>query len=48
MRRIVMFDRMLGSGRPLIGGMPKSARLELLEARAFRSGNVLLRYARAG
>jgi dihydrofolate reductase len=37
----------LGSGRPLLTGVSKSVRLELLEARKYPSGDVLLRYARA-
>ena len=37
----------LGSGRPLLGEVSKSVRLDLLEARAYRSGDVLLRYARS-
>ena len=36
----------LGSGRPLLSGVSKSVRLELLEARRYQSGDVLLRYAR--
>jgi hypothetical protein len=36
MRRIVTFNR-----------VPKSSRLDLLEAREYPSGNVRLRYARA-
>jgi dihydrofolate reductase len=35
----------LGSGRPLLSGVPKSVRLNLLEAKNYRSGDVLLRYA---
>ena len=38
---------LLGSGRSLISGVPKSLRLDLLEAKPYRSGNVMLRYARA-
>ena len=38
---------LLGSGRPLVSGVAKSQRLDLLEARPFPSGNVRLRYARA-
>ena len=37
----------LGSGRPLLSGVSKSVKLELLEAKAYPSGDVLLRYARA-
>jgi dihydrofolate reductase len=36
---------LLGSGRPLLSGVPKSLRLDLLEAKAYPSGNVMLRYA---
>jgi dihydrofolate reductase len=39
---------LLGSGRPLLGAMPKSAKLDLLEAKRHQSGNVMLRYARPG
>jgi dihydrofolate reductase len=35
---------LLGSGRSLLSGVSTSARLALLEAREFPSGNVLLRY----
>ena len=37
----------LGSGRPLISGVPKSVKLDLLEAKQYPSGNLKLRYARA-
>jgi dihydrofolate reductase len=37
---------LLGSGRPLLSGVSKRSRLDLLEARKYPSGNVLLRYAR--
>jgi dihydrofolate reductase len=37
---------LLGSGRPLIGGVSQRSRLELLEAKALKSGDVMLRYAR--
>jgi dihydrofolate reductase len=36
---------LLGSGRPLLSGVPKTLRLDLLEAKAYPSGNVMLRYA---
>jgi dihydrofolate reductase len=39
---------LLGSGRPLVSGVSNSSRLDLLEARPYPSGNVMLRYARAG
>lgn len=35
----------LGSGRPLLGGVSKGLRLRLLEAKEYRSGDVMLRYA---
>jgi dihydrofolate reductase len=38
---------LLGDGRSLLTGVPQSLRLKLLEAKAFPSGNVKLRYARA-
>jgi dihydrofolate reductase len=37
---------LLGSGRPLLSGVLKRLRLDLLEAKALPSGDVLLRYAR--
>jgi len=36
----------LGSGRPLLSGVSKRLRLDLLESREYQSGNVRLRYAR--
>lgn len=36
----------IGGGRSLISGVSKRLRLDLLEARALRSGDVMLRYAR--
>jgi riboflavin biosynthesis pyrimidine reductase len=44
--RFVVCPIFLGSGRPLLSGVSKSVRLELLEARKYDSGDVLLRYAR--
>ena len=38
---------LLGSGRSLLSGVPKTVKLNLLEARPYPSGNVMLRYARA-
>lgn len=40
----VVAPLLLGSGRPLITGVPGSLKLELVEAKAFPSGNVRLRY----
>ena len=43
--RFVVGPVLLGRGRPLISGVPKSSRLDLLEAKTYPSGNVMLRYA---
>ena len=43
--RFIVGPVLLGGGRPLISGVPKSSRLDLLEARTYPSGNVMLRYA---
>jgi dihydrofolate reductase len=43
--RFIVGPVLLGSGRPLISGVPKSSRLDLLEAKTYPSGNVMLRYA---
>lgn len=45
--RFVINPVLLGGGLPLLSGVPTKLALELLEARAFPSGNVMLRYARA-
>jgi len=44
--QFVVCPMFLGSGRSLLIGVSKSMRLELLEARKYPSGDVLLRYAR--
>jgi dihydrofolate reductase len=36
---------LLGSGKSLLSGVPKSAQLDLLEAKKYDSGNIVLRYA---
>jgi hypothetical protein len=36
---------LLGGGRQLVSGMSRRLSLELLEARPFTSGNVMLRFA---
>ena len=36
----------LGSGRPLLGGLSTRVRLDLLEAKRYPSGDVMVRYAR--
>jgi dihydrofolate reductase len=38
---------LLGSGQQMIRGVPGPSRLDLLDAKTYRSGNVVLRYARA-
>lgn len=43
--QLVVGPILLGAGRPLVAGLPKAARLDLLEAKAYPSGNVMLRYA---
>jgi dihydrofolate reductase len=37
---------LLGSGRQVITGLSKDLRLDLVEARIYQSGNIMLRYAR--
>src|SRR5438093_1266327 len=39
---------LLGNGRSLLSGVSKPSRLDLLEVKPHRSGNVVLRYARRG
>jgi len=46
--QLIVNPVLLGSGQPLLAGLTATAPLELLEARRFPSGNVMLRYARAG
>jgi dihydrofolate reductase len=43
--QFVVSPILLGGGRPLLSGLSTSMPLELLEAKGFSSGNVLLRYA---
>ena len=42
--QFVVSPIMLGSGRQLISGVPKHARVRLAEAKPFATGNVMLRY----
>jgi dihydrofolate reductase len=42
---IVVGPLFLGRGRPLMRDVTRSLKLDLLEAKAFPQGNVLLRYA---
>ena len=44
--QFVVCPILLGSGQPLLSGVSKRLRLELLEAKPFPSGDVMLRYAR--
>src|SRR2546428_14125521 len=44
--QFVVSPILLGGGRSLLSGVSKSSRLDLLEARKYKSGNVKLRYAR--
>ena len=44
--QFVVCPILLGSGRPLLSGVSKRLKLDLLGAEAYRSGNVVLRYAR--
>jgi dihydrofolate reductase len=45
--QFVVCPVILGSGRSLLSGVSRSLRLDLLEAKKYQSGDVLLRYARA-
>jgi dihydrofolate reductase len=38
---------LLGNGRTVLNGMPASARVKLLEAKPYPSGNIVIRYARS-
>ena len=42
--QFVVSPVLLGDGRPLLSGLPRASRLQLLEAKPFDSGVVLLRY----
>jgi dihydrofolate reductase len=44
--QIVVNPVLLGSGRTLLSGVPKSQKVKLLESKSYPSGNVTLRYAR--
>ena len=45
--QFVVCPVLLGNGRSLLSGLPKSVKVTLEEARPFPTGNVMLRYARA-
>jgi riboflavin biosynthesis pyrimidine reductase len=44
--QFVVCPILLGSGRPLLSGVSKNSRLDLLETKQYQSGDVMLRYAR--
>lgn len=44
---LVINPTFLGNGRPMMTGLAKAANLDLLEVKAYASGNVMLRYAPA-
>jgi dihydrofolate reductase len=46
--QFVVSPVLIGSGRQLLSGAPTSLKLDLVEAKEYPSGNVKLRYARAG
>jgi len=45
--QFVVSPLLLGNGRPMIAGLDDRAKLTLLEAKRYPSGNVMLRYSRA-
>jgi dihydrofolate reductase len=45
--QFVLCPVFLGSGRPLLTGVSKNSKLELVEAKPYLSGDVLLRYRRS-
>jgi dihydrofolate reductase len=44
--QFVVSPILLGSGRPLLSGLSNGVKVDLLEAKQYPSGNVMLRYAR--
>jgi dihydrofolate reductase len=46
--QFVVSPVLIGSGRTFLSEVSKTLRLDLLEAKEYQSGNVLLRYARSG
>ena len=46
--QLIMSPILLGAGQPLFGETARRTRLELLEARGWPNGNVMLRYAPKG
>jgi dihydrofolate reductase len=45
--QVVVCPSFLGRGRPLLTGVSKNSKLELVETKPYRSGDVMLRYARS-
>jgi dihydrofolate reductase len=45
--QFVLCPVLLGNGRPLLSNVSKDSRLDLVEAKQYKSGDVMLRYARA-
>lgn len=43
--QVVLCPVLLGNGRPLLTSVTKNSRLELVEAKPYRSGDIMLRYA---
>jgi dihydrofolate reductase len=46
--QLVICPKLIGGGKPLLAGLGKDVPLELLEAKAFATGNLSLRYAARG
>jgi len=44
--QLVVSPILLGSGRPLLSGVPEPSRLALRETKVYPSGNIMLRYVR--
>jgi dihydrofolate reductase len=45
--QFIVSPLLLGSGKSLIRDVPKTLKLDLVDAKPYKSGNVMLRYARA-
>lgn len=45
--QFIVSPLLLGKGQSMIGDMPQRVRLDLLDSTAYKSGNVMLRYAPA-
>ena len=44
--QFVVCPVLLGSGRPLLSGVSRNSGLDLVEAKQYQSGDVMIRYAR--